>query len=111
MTDLALGPLDRRDRAALAAQVAGDKSLPDEVIAQIVDRTDGVPLFVEELTRSMLESGVLREEDDRFVLDETLKPLAIPTTLQASLMARLDRSAPLRRIAQVPRSDESFHTL
>ena len=101
VTDLALGPLDRRDRAALAAQVAGDKSLPDEVIAQIVDRTDGVPLFVEELTRSMLESGVLREEDDRFVLDETLKPLAIPTTLQASLMARLDRSAPLRRIAQV----------
>ena len=55
--------------------------MPDEVIDQIADRTDGVPLFVEELTKSVLESGLLREEADRFVLDRALPPFAIPTSL------------------------------
>ena len=68
-------------------QIAGGKALPDEVVAQIVDRTDGVPLFVEELTRSVLESGLLREEGDRYVLDGALPPLAIPTSLHDSLKA------------------------
>ncbi len=54
---LALNRLDRRDRTALVEQIAGGKALPDEVVDQIVDRTDGVPLFVEELTKSVLESG------------------------------------------------------
>src|SRR5215472_12513061 len=58
VTMLALNRLDRRDRTALVEQIAGGKALPDEVIAQIVDRTDGVPLFVEELTKSVLESGL-----------------------------------------------------
>ena len=62
VTMLALNRLDRRDRTALVAQIAGGKALPDEVVDQIVDRTDGVPLFVEELTKSVLESGLLREE-------------------------------------------------
>ena len=101
VTTLALSRLDRRDRVVLAEQVAGGKSLPNEVISQIVERTDGVPLFVEELTKSVLESGLLREEEDRYVLHSALAPLAIPTTLQASLMARLDRSVSLRRIAQI----------
>ena len=101
VTNLALSRLDRSDRVALAEQVAGGKSLPDEVIAQIIDRTDGVPLFVEELTKGVLESGVLLEETDRYVLDHTLPSVAIPTTLHASLMARLDRSVSLRRIAQI----------
>jgi predicted ATPase len=100
VTTLALSRLDRRDRMVLAEQVAGGKSLPKEVVAQIVDRTDGVPLFVEELTKGILESGLLREEEDRYVLDRALPSLGIPTTLQASLMARLDRSESLRRIAQ-----------
>ena len=69
VTMLALNRLDRRDRTALVEQIAGGKALPDEVVAQIVDRTDGVPLFVEELTKSVLESGLLREEADRYVLD------------------------------------------
>ena len=60
-----------------------------------------MPLFVEELTKSVLESGVLREESDRYVLDRTLPPLAIPTTLQDSLMARLDRLASVRLVAQI----------
>ena len=59
VTMLALNRLDRRDRTALVEQIAGGKALPDEVVAQIVDRTDGVPLFVEELTKSVIESGML----------------------------------------------------
>ncbi len=98
---LALNRLDRRDRTALVEQIAGGKALPDEVIEQIADRTDGVPLFVEELTKSLLESGLLREERDRYVLDRALPPLAIPTSLHASLMARLDRWASVRLVAQI----------
>jgi hypothetical protein len=77
----------------LVEQIAGGKALPDEVVDQIADRTDGVPLFVEELTRSVLESGLLREKTDRYVLDRVLPPFAIPTSLHDSLMARLDRLA------------------
>ena len=101
VTMLALNRLDGRDRTALIAQIAGGKPLPDDVVAQIVDRTDGVPLFVEELTKSVLESGLLREEADRYVLDRALLLFAIPTTLHASLLARLDRSASVRRVAQI----------
>ena len=101
VTMLALNRLDRRDRTALVEQIAGGKALPDEVIDQIVDRTDGVPLFVEELTKSVLESGLLREETDRYVLDGALPPFAIPTSLHDSLMARLDRLASVRQVAQI----------
>jgi class 3 adenylate cyclase/predicted ATPase len=87
VTMLALNRLDRHDRTALIEQLAGGKVLPDDVIAQIVERTDGVPLFVEELTKSVLESGV---------------PLVgIPTTLHDSLMARLDHLESVRRVAQI----------
>ena len=101
VTSLTLNRLDRRDRIALVEQIAGGKALPDEVIEQIADRTDGVPLFVEELTKSVLESGLLREEAGRFVLDRALPPLAIPTSLHDSLMARLDRLASVRQVAQI----------
>ena len=101
VTMLALNRLDRYDGTALVEQIAGGKALPDEVVAQIVDRADGVPLFIEELARSVLESGLLREEVDRFVLDRTLPPFAIPATLHDSLMARLDRLASARQVAQI----------
>jgi class 3 adenylate cyclase/tetratricopeptide (TPR) repeat protein len=101
VTMLALNRLDRRDRTALVEQIAGGKRLPAEVVDQIADRTDGVPLFVEELTKSVLESGALREEADSYVLDRSLAPFAIPTTLQDSLMARLDRLASVRLVAQI----------
>jgi class 3 adenylate cyclase len=108
---LALNRLDRRDRTALVEQIAGDKALPDEVVDQIADRADGVPLFVEELTKSVLEGGLLREEADRYVLDGPLPPFAIPTSLHDSLMARLDRLASVRHVAQIgARSDASFLT-
>ena len=79
----------------------GGKALSDEVVAQIVDRADGVPLFVEELTKSVLESGVLREEVDRYVLDGALPPFTIPTSLHDSLMSRLDRLGSVRLVAQI----------
>jgi predicted ATPase len=101
VTMLALNRLDRRDGTALVAQIAGGKALPDEVVDQIAERTDGVALFVEELTKSVLESGLLHEEADRYVLDVALPPFAIPTTLHASLLARLDRLASVRLMAQI----------
>ena len=101
VTMLVLNRLDRRYRAALVTQIAGGKALPDDVIAQIVERTDGEPLFIEELTKSVLESGLLRAEGGHYVLDGPLPPLAIPTSLHASLMARLDRLAPVRHVAQI----------
>jgi class 3 adenylate cyclase len=101
VTMLALNRLDRHSRIALTEQIAGGKALPDEVMSQIVDRTDGVPRFVEELTKGVLESGLLRAERDRYVLDQALPSFAIPTTLHDSLMARLDRSASMRLVAQI----------
>ena len=101
VTMLALNRLPRHDGSVLVAQVAGGKALPDVVIDQIIDRTDGEPLFIEELTRSVLESGLLREETDRYVLDGALPPFAIPTTLHDSLMARLDHLSSVRRVAQI----------
>jgi AAA ATPase domain len=98
---LSLSRLDRRERTALVEQIAGGKALPDEVVAQIVDRADGVPLFVEELTKSVLESGLMREQADSYVLEGALPPFAIPTTLHASLLARLDRLGSVRLVAQI----------
>jgi class 3 adenylate cyclase/predicted ATPase len=101
VTTLVLHRLDRRDRRALVGEIAGGKALPKEVVAQIVERTDGVPLFVEELTKSLLESGLLREEESRYILDGPLPALAIPTSLHASLLARLDRLVSVRQVAQI----------
>jgi hypothetical protein len=97
---LALTRLGRREGAALVDRVVGDKALPDAVAAQIVAKTDGVPLFVEELTKAVLESGLLSDAGDRWELAGPLPPLAIPATLHDSLLARLDRLAPVKEIAQ-----------
>ena len=91
----------RRQAQAMVAGVAGGKALPVEVLDEIVAKTDGVPLFVEELTKTVLESGLLREQNGAYVLDRALTPLAIPSTLQDSLMERLDRLAPVKETAQV----------
>src|SRR5215831_18420674 len=101
VTLLVLNRLDQRSRTALVRQIVDGKALPDDVVAQIVERTDGVPLFIEDLTKSVPESGLLREEEGRYVLDGPLPPLAIPTSLHASLLARLDRLASVRQLAQI----------
>jgi class 3 adenylate cyclase/tetratricopeptide (TPR) repeat protein len=100
-TTLKLSKLRRMDCMALVEQVTGGKALPDTVLDHILTKTDGIPLFIEELAKTVLESGLLREEADRFVLDGPLPPLAIPATLHDSLMARLDRLAPVKQIAQI----------
>jgi class 3 adenylate cyclase len=96
-----LNRFGRRQAVAMIDRVAGGKALPAEVLEEIVSKTDGVPLFVEELTKTVLESGLLREEKGSYVLAAALTPLAIPTTLQDSLMARLDRLETVREIAQI----------
>ncbi len=101
ITMQALARLGRREGATLVERSAGGKALPAEILEQILARTDGVPLFLEELTKTIIESGLLREEDGHYALDGALPPLAIPTTLHDSLMARLDRLAPVREVAQI----------
>jgi predicted ATPase/class 3 adenylate cyclase len=100
-TPLALGRLGQRQGAQLLARLTGGKALPEEVLAQILAKTDGVPLFVEELTKTVLESGLLMDAGERYELTGPLPPLAIPATLHDSLLARLDRLAPVKEVAQV----------
>ena len=101
LTSLALHRLPRAQVAQLIERVTGGKALPLEVVEQIVAKTDGVPLFVEELTKMVLESGLLQEGEARYELTGPLPPLAIPTTLHDSLMARLDRLATVKDVAQL----------
>ena len=95
-------PLDRLlpPQAAALAECVSGKPLPPELLEQIVARTDGVPLFVEELTRAVLEAGLLEDAGDRYRLSHPLPAMAIPTTLQDSLMARLDRLGTAKELAQ-----------
>jgi predicted ATPase len=101
VTLIALGRIGRDEGTSLVAQVTGGKALPSEVLEQILARTDGVPLFIEELTKAVVESGVLTDAGDRYTVAGPLPALAIPTSLNASLLARLDRLAPVREIAQI----------
>src|SRR5262249_53745586 len=101
ITQLTLNRLGRSEVEAMVEKVTGNKSLPPEVLQQIVHKTDGVPLFVEELTKMVLESGLLRVADGHYELGGPLPLLAIPSTLQDSLMARLDRLASARELAQL----------
>ena len=101
VSTLTLGRLDRNDVESMVARVTGGRVLPAEVMKQIVAKTDGNPLFVEELTKAVLEAGILVEDAEGYRLDGPLPPLAIPATLQDFLMARLDRLAPVREIAQI----------
>jgi len=96
-----LGRLDRKESAELITRVAGGKRLPDEVTEHIIERTDGVPLFVEELTKTVLESSLLKDNGDGYVLSGPIPARAIPDSLQDSLMARLDRLAPVKEVAQL----------
>jgi predicted ATPase len=101
LTPVTLPRLPRRQAAEMAGRVAHSKALPAEVMEQVVARTDGVPLFVEELTKMVLESGLLQEREERYELTGPLPPLAIPTTLHDSLMARLDRLATVKALVQL----------
>jgi class 3 adenylate cyclase/tetratricopeptide (TPR) repeat protein len=101
VTTLPLNRLGRRERTSLVAHITGGKALPPEILDQIVERTDGVPLFVEELTKALLESEQLHEGRDSYVLEQPMQQLAIPSTLQDSLMARVDRLGSAREVLQI----------
>ena len=101
LTQVTLTRLGHPQVEAMITSLTGGKALPAAVVQQIVAKTDGVPLFVEELIKTVLESGLVREEADHYVLTGPLPPLAIPATLHDSLMARLDRLATVKEVAQL----------
>ena len=98
---LNLSKLTRTQSAAIVSTLAGGKALPADLLEQILTRTDGVPLFVEELTKSILESGELTEAGDHYEYGGSARAVTIPATLRDSLMARLDRFMPVKEIAQI----------
>jgi class 3 adenylate cyclase len=98
---LTLTKLTRSQGSAMVSRLCGGKALPADLLEQILGKTDGVPLFVEELTKSILESADLREAGDRWEYAGRARTLTIPLTLRDSLMARLDRFAPVKEIAQI----------
>ncbi|GEO16975.1 ATP-binding protein [Microvirga aerophila] len=100
VTWLTLNRLRSQDARAIIDGVAGGKAVPDEVMGELLAKTDGVPLYLEELTRTVLESGLLRQTDTAYVADIPLPALAIPSSLHDSLMARLDRLRPVKEVAQ-----------
>jgi class 3 adenylate cyclase len=100
LTHVRLDRLARGQIERMVTQVAGGKNLPEQLVEQIVEKTDGVPLFVEELTKAVLDSGNLHEVGDHYELTGPLPSLAIPATLQDSLMARLDKLVTAKTIAQ-----------
>jgi class 3 adenylate cyclase/tetratricopeptide (TPR) repeat protein len=101
VSTLTVGRLDRPNVQNMIARVTGGRPLPADVTEEIVVKTDGNPLFVEELTKAVLEAGILVEDGQGYRLDGPLPPLAIPATLHDSLMARLDRLAPVKEIGQI----------
>ena len=100
-TNLTVHRLTPKKGIDMVQHIAGPKPLPPEVLEQILKKTDGVPLFVEELTKMVLESGVLREEPEEYTLAGKFIPLKIPVTLKDSLMARLDRLGPAKELVQL----------
>ncbi|MGE4095848.1 MAG: adenylate/guanylate cyclase domain-containing protein [Candidatus Binatia bacterium] len=101
ISQITLSRLAHAQTGDMVKRATGGKPLPAEVVQQIVAKTDGVPLFVEELTKTVVESGLLTDVNDRYELSGPLPPLAIPPTLHASLLARLDRLSTVREIAQL----------
>ena len=98
---LPLGRLGRDETSTMIIRVAKDKALPERVLRQLIERTEGVPLFVEEVTKAVLELGVMVEGEERYELGGPVPPDLIPATVQGSLLARLDRLGSAKPIAQV----------
>ncbi|MGI9334690.1 MAG: ATP-binding protein, partial [Gammaproteobacteria bacterium] len=101
VTSLNLNRLAREQCRALVAEIAQGKGLPNDLMAQILSKTDGIPLFVEELTKTVLESPMVREGEHHYVMLSAGGEVQIPSTLQDSLMARLDQLAPEKDVAQI----------
>src|SRR5262249_20624988 len=100
LTEITVNRLSQTQVEQIVTRMTDGKTLPHEVLVQIIEKTDGVPLFVEEMMKAILESGSLKEVEDHYALTGSLSTLAIPTTLQDSLMARLDRLVTAKAVAQ-----------
>lgn len=101
LTRLTLTRLNRPQIAQMVARVSGGKRLPAAVLQHLMEKTDGVPLYVEEMTKAVLESGVLTQVSGQYEIAGSVADLAIPATLQDSLMARLDRLDTAKGVAQI----------
>jgi class 3 adenylate cyclase/tetratricopeptide (TPR) repeat protein len=101
ITALSLNGLGRGQGTIVVEQIAKGKLLPKELLEEILERTDGIPLFIEELTKQVIESGLLIDAGSRYALAGPLLPLTIPATLHDSLIARLDRLGRAKEVAQV----------
>jgi tetratricopeptide (TPR) repeat protein len=101
LTPITLGPLGWAHVEAIATHVAGGKTLPAVLITQMIEKTDGIPLFVEEMTKALVESGVLRDAGEQYALTGPVEAVHIPMTLHDALMARLDRLHTAKRLAQL----------
>jgi len=95
-----LYPLDKKDSEKLALQIAG-KKLPDEILQLIIEKTQGVPLFIEELMHVILDSDVLEAKEDHYMMKGTLPDTLIPATLQDLLFAKLDQLGKAKEVAQL----------
>jgi class 3 adenylate cyclase/predicted ATPase len=98
-TMLKLNHLGRSQVVDLIHKTAGGKTLPEEIVEQVATKSQGIPLFIEEITRSILESGDLEEVGERYALRQSIRDFTIPSTLQDSLLARLDRLGAAKDIA------------
>ena len=101
LTEMTLNHLSHAQVEQIVTGMTGGKTFPAAVLQQILDKTDGVPLFVEEITKAILESGHLIDVDGHYALAESVRALTIPATLQDALMARLDRLAEGKAVAQL----------
>lgn len=100
LTQIDLERLNRSQATTIVNSLARGKSLPVDVVREIVLKADGIPLFIEELTKAMFESAGVRETEHAFVVDRTLQRSVVPASLHDSLMARLDRLQPFKEVAQ-----------
>ena len=101
VTGLNLSKLTRAQSSAIVSKLAGGKALPADLLERILAKTDGVPLYVEELTKAILESGEIKDAGDHYDYVGASRSVTIPATLRDSLMARLDRSSQAKEIAQI----------
>src|SRR5262249_14163890 len=101
LSEITVSRLSHTQVEQIVTRIADGKTLPQEVLAQIIEKTDGVPLFVEEMTKAIVESGQLKAVDGHYELTGSFSTFAIPATLQDSLMARLDRLVTAKGIAQL----------
>jgi len=101
MSSIVLNRLQHKQVVMIVEGVTKGKPLPGELVHELVEKTDGIPLFVEELTKMVLESGVVREGEKGYELVEPLPSITIPTTLHDSLMARLDGLSIVKEVAQL----------